>query len=606
MFPCSRSAWPSPPCIAIGAVPLVGEQQGHGDDPHEGALAIDVGPREVTRQKLGDVHSEPVESGQQIEAQPIGRAGELVEGHTDLDMVPEAGEDAQAVEEKHPLCEHLAAEDPLGEDPEDSAGRVETTTLISEQYGHPPYRVADPGQRSSKLVSPAHLLISTFPKDTSPELAATVDLEPQLAEDGDKASSGDPEGAVDDHMIQDTLVVVEDPCSEREMTSLLLNGVIAEAAVSVAETEFLDTGQVGYVTVEDPCSQREVLSLVQRGPMVMGVTVTEPSMPMENADMLVEQPIGGIISGGDKSNERDLYMHLQVDMEMQLTAEYIKGGGSDRRTPAPHGVVRDPTSVTDTKGGGSDRRTPAPHGMLQNLATEIAETRLLEYREEVPTQITSSMWKSVDTGNPSVEEQGLVGVMGPGNQVETTEDLDHRVENLLHSDRNLMTEEGKNLTGGLVKSIVNIATTDTVIVGQEASKDRLAQDIPVRGTPRIILSLEGFPPGEAEPGRPPEPVAPLHTLNERDEDGTGDGVSPGDLGVAHDKNSPSKNLCPGSRAKHRLLSFICLLLLCLMTAGGAYRSRSHLGQKREYSESELLLNQITAKIWILDLSLIHI
>ena len=40
---------------------------------------------------------------------------------------------------------------------------------------------------------------------------------------------------------------------------------IAEAAGSVYEIEFLDTGQVGLdVTVEDHCSRRELTSLVQK------------------------------------------------------------------------------------------------------------------------------------------------------------------------------------------------------------------------------------------------------------------------------------------------------------------------------------------------------
>ena len=290
----------------VGAVPLVGEQQGHGDDPHEGALAIDVGPREVTPQKLGDVHTEPVENGQQIEAQPIGRAGELVEGHTDLDIVPEAGEDAQAVpvEDEHPLCEHLAAEDTLGEDPKKSASWMETTPLISEQYGHPPYRVVDPGQMSSESISPVNLLISNFPKDTSPELAATVDQESQLAEDGDKASTEDPEGAVDDYMIQDTLVVVEDPCFKREMTSLVQKKsggmeVIAEAAGFVYEIRFLDTGQVGHdVMMEDHCSQREVVGLVKKESTVMDiiaesslVSVSEYSSTCSKKNVKVEKVV---------------------------------------------------------------------------------------------------------------------------------------------------------------------------------------------------------------------------------------------------------------------------------------------------------------------------
>ena len=84
-----------------------------------------------------------------------------------------------------------------------------------------------------------------------------MDQESQLAEDGDKASTEDHEGAVYDYMIQDTLVVVEDPCSKREMTSLVQKKsvgmeVIAEAAGSVYEIGFLNTGQVGHnVMVED-------------------------------------------------------------------------------------------------------------------------------------------------------------------------------------------------------------------------------------------------------------------------------------------------------------------------------------------------------------------
>ena len=57
---------------------------------------------------------------------------------------------------------------------------------------------------SSLIVYPK-LQLSDHLRENS-KLAATVDQESQLAEDGDKASTEDPEGAVDDYMIQDTLV----------------------------------------------------------------------------------------------------------------------------------------------------------------------------------------------------------------------------------------------------------------------------------------------------------------------------------------------------------------------------------------------------------------
>ena len=51
----------------------------------------------------------------------------------------------------------------------------------------------------------------------------------------------------------------------------------------------------------------------------------------------------------------------------------------------------------------------------------------------------------------------------------------------------------------------------------------------------------------------------------------GDGVGPSALCAANDKTSPCKYLCLKSIAKHGLSSLIYLLLLCLMTAGGAFR-----------------------------------
>ena len=98
---------------------------------------------------------------------------------------------------------------------------MQTTTLISEDYSHPLYRVADPGLMISESVSPVTLLISTFPKDNLPELDVTVDQEPQLAEDAGKVSleeSGDEAGH---HMTLDTLVVVENPLYQREMTNMV-------------------------------------------------------------------------------------------------------------------------------------------------------------------------------------------------------------------------------------------------------------------------------------------------------------------------------------------------------------------------------------------------
>merc|ERR1719228_233019 len=103
-------------------------------------------------------------------------------------------------------------------------------------------------------------------------------------------------------MIQDTLVVVEDPCFKREMTSLVQRKsvgmeVIAEAAGSVDEIRFLDTGQVGHnVMVEDHCFHREVVGLVQKESTVMGivaesslVSVSEYSMPTKTVEMSEEQ-----------------------------------------------------------------------------------------------------------------------------------------------------------------------------------------------------------------------------------------------------------------------------------------------------------------------------
>ena len=420
------------PAQAVG-VPLVGGQQGHREDPQEEALALDVGPREEAPQKLGEVQIEPVKGGQDIiKAQPSGRAGkekidrtvpedcsrgaavdishsptmprELVVGHTDPDTVPEVGENVQ-----------------VEPDEIQNLGPGLTTISISTDV----VRGAQSCASRQEMVPAQEYLPEEVPGGNTLLPAGAIH---HVGGQGRGGALHGEDPAAEDQPDAD-LEEEPDPISayySHPLHRVADSGRRSSNSVSLVHPLTQNLSQfpaADDVVVMDPCSQKR-RNLEQKGPVVVA-EVTEVSMEnfmprvtTENTDMLVEHPTGGIISSGDNQG-----VHLQ---DVQPIGRDTEGGGSDRRTPAPHGVVEVLTTVTETKGGGSDRRTPAPHGMLQILATEIAGTRLLECREDAPLQPDNRVERGMGAGTPSVEEEGgLVGIMpdsvDPGNQVQVKE-----------------------------------------------------------------------------------------------------------------------------------------------------------------------------------------
>ena len=166
-----------------------------------------------------------------------------------------SGEDARAVLMEAVQCEHLAAEDTLWEDPEgNKAGEDDRAVLLEAvQCEH--------RAEEDTLVE--------VPEESASKMETTTLKE-----------------SVGERMFTKVAVSVEDPYAKREMTSLALKESVgeemfAEAVGSVDEIEVRDTGQAGLnLMVEDPRFQRDAIREAT-------VTVSEYFRPMETADMLM-------------------------------------------------------------------------------------------------------------------------------------------------------------------------------------------------------------------------------------------------------------------------------------------------------------------------------